>query len=413
MSREPNVATRDQQQTDQLQQPQSKGELVAAGSMKLRLPYPQSLEEYAGIDKRMWQVLIDAVWPAAQTVEAVCLAIQYCKNRNLDPVKKMVHIVPVWSKTGGPEGKGGLIETIWPAIAEIRTTAARTGSYAGKDAAVFGPDITKMFKEIDTRNDAVKDSLEVTFPEWCQVTVYRMVQGQRCAFVGPKVYWLEAYASKSNFSEVPNSMWADRKSGQLEKCAEAGALRAAFPEELGNEYAAEEMYGRKVDYAPPPPVSTNEITPPRPKKSEFERAEKKTEPAKQTPAAESHTTKKDAAPAKPQGDPRPEPPVEGVVEDPKPKPVSEPVDAEEVEEAVSEPVEPEPEEDPAADIIQELLVGACEHVDTLTRINDISDYRVEIAKQLPNDLASGWNQYCYQRQRNIAASATSGRKKSS
>ena len=41
-------------------------------------------------------------------------------------------------------------------------------------------------------------------------------------------------------------MWKQRPYGQLEKCAEAAALRKAFPEELGNEYAAEEM-GNKID----------------------------------------------------------------------------------------------------------------------------------------------------------------------
>jgi phage recombination protein Bet len=257
-------------------QVESRNELVpaASGSMKLRLPYPRTLEEYAGIDQRTWQVLIDAVWPSAKTVESVCLAISYCKSRNLDPLKRPIHIVPVWSKTGGPNGTGGEVETIWPGISELRTTAVRTGVYAGKDAAVFGPDITKEFKHVDDRNDAVKETATLTFPEWCQITVYRMVQGQRCAFVGPKVYWLEAYAAKSKFSEVPNDMWADRRSGQLEKCTEAAALRAAFPEELGNEYSAEEMYGKTIDAAPVQIQPTTVATPPRPQRSEFERPTK-------------------------------------------------------------------------------------------------------------------------------------------
>ena len=39
-------------------------------------------------------------------------------------------------------------------------------------------------------------------------------------------------------------MWSNRPVGQLEKCAEAGALRRAFPEEIGNALAAEEMEGQ-------------------------------------------------------------------------------------------------------------------------------------------------------------------------
>jgi hypothetical protein len=48
-------------------------------------------------------------------------------------------------------------------------------------------------------------------------------------------------------------MWRRRTRGQLDKCAEAAALRAAFPEELGNDYSAEEMEGQVIDHAPPPP----------------------------------------------------------------------------------------------------------------------------------------------------------------
>ena len=41
-------------------------------------------------------------------------------------------------------------------------------------------------------------------------------------------------------------MWANRPVGQLEKCAEAGALRRAFPEEIGNDLTAEEMAGQRI-----------------------------------------------------------------------------------------------------------------------------------------------------------------------
>src|SRR6185369_500402 len=41
-------------------------------------------------------------------------------------------------------------------------------------------------------------------------------------------------------------MWQERPEGQLEKCAEAAALRRAFPEEIGNELTAEEMTGKSV-----------------------------------------------------------------------------------------------------------------------------------------------------------------------
>src|SRR5256885_16005138 len=52
-----------------------------------------------------------------------------------------------------------------------------------------------------------------------------------------------AYAKWAD-TDVPNEMWSNRPVGQLEKCAEAGALRRAFPEEIGNALTAEEMEGQ-------------------------------------------------------------------------------------------------------------------------------------------------------------------------
>jgi hypothetical protein len=77
------------------------------------------------------------------------------------------------------------------------------------------------------------------------VTVYRLVNGQRCPFTEP-VFWLEAYARLGGaYSELPTDMWVKRPRGQLLKCAKAASLRAAFPEEAG--YTAEEMEGKVIE----------------------------------------------------------------------------------------------------------------------------------------------------------------------
>ena len=39
-----------------------------------------------------------------------------------------------------------MIETVWPGISELRTTAFRTGQYAGMPAPDFGPTIEHTFK---------------------------------------------------------------------------------------------------------------------------------------------------------------------------------------------------------------------------------------------------------------------------
>ena len=89
-------------------------------------------------------------------------------------------------------------------------------------------------REIMGKSKGQERSITLQFPEWCRVTITRELNGKERSFVGPKVYWLEAYAKRAD-TEVPNEMWANRPVGQLEKCAEAGALRRAFPEEIGNE----------------------------------------------------------------------------------------------------------------------------------------------------------------------------------
>jgi phage recombination protein Bet len=301
----------------------SKGEVAIFSPP--RLPYHPAVEEQFGVDKGQWKVLVEAIFPAAKSVDAIVMALTYCKSRSLDPFKRPVHIVPMWDSA-----RGAMVETVWPGISELRTTASRTKGYAGCDEAQFGDRVTMTFSgRIKEKGDWKDAKVDVEFPEWCRITVYRVVDGQRCKFVGPKVSWLETYATQGA-SELPNKMWQERPEGQLEKCAEAAALRRAFPEEIGNELTAEEMIGRNVhdlsvdipqpvtdqtaapgdrDQAPPralPPVEEKvedpeqprDGTPPRraPKSTET-KAEPKQDPISSGPINPPRTTAK-AAPAK-------------------------------------------------------------------------------------------------------------------
>lgn len=209
--------------------------------VQTRLPYNPALETRYGVDVNHWQALTDAIWPSAKTAEGVELALAYCKARNLDPMKRPVHVVPVWSTA-----LGRMTEGVWPGISELRTTAMRTRQYAGCSKTVFGPMLEHTFK----------GGFKLAFPEWAQKTVFKLVSGQVVAFEGPEVYWLETYATEKKDSEVPNSMWKKRPRGQIDKCAEAAALRMAFPEELGDEATAEEMWGKAIG-----PVETADPAP--------------------------------------------------------------------------------------------------------------------------------------------------------
>ena len=168
--------------------------------------------------------------------------------------------LPDWSKALGRE-----VETVWPGIAEVQTTAARTGQWAGMDAPRFGPDKTRTFRGRVRGEDAWQDiEVTVTFPAWCEVTVYRVVQGTRCPFT-ETVWWEETYSrAGGSRAELPTDMWVKRPHGQLLKCAKAASLRAAFPEEA--DYTAEEMEGKVIeaDGLPIAGQSAAEVTPSQP-----------------------------------------------------------------------------------------------------------------------------------------------------
>jgi phage recombination protein Bet len=228
-----------------------------------RLPLSPSIAKAHNLEAGDWRVLVEQVFPAAKSPESIFMALAYCKARGLDIYKRPVHIVPMWSSE-----KRAYVETVWPGIAEIRTTAARTGAYAGIDDIVFGQMIERSFSGRTNKGDV---SAKVSYPEFAKATVYRLVKGHRVPFTAT-VWWEEAYATVGK-TDVPNDMWCKRPRGQLAKCAEAAAIRMAFPEEVGNDLTAEEMEGHVIDHvshettertaikAPPPPAA---IAPPPP-----------------------------------------------------------------------------------------------------------------------------------------------------
>jgi hypothetical protein len=96
----------------------------------------------------------------------------------------------------------------------MRSQAAMTGEMAGSDDAVF----------TETQEDGI---LSAT------VTVYRLTQGQRFAYA--------ATARWSEYCPDNAAMWKRMPHTMLGKCAEALALRKAFPQQLAGLYSREEM----------------------------------------------------------------------------------------------------------------------------------------------------------------------------
>lgn len=180
-------------------------------------------------ESQLMTTLRSTLYPNA-TDASIALVRAYCQSAGLDPMTKPVHIVPMWDSA-----QNKMRDVVMPGIGLYRTIAARTGCM-GIGEPEFGPDVEKKIGHAT-----------ITFPTWCKVTVKRMVAGTIAEFTAREI-WMENYAIKGGPGKdvTPNAMWSKRPYGQLAKCAEAQALRKAFPE-VGAQPTAEEMEGKPLD----------------------------------------------------------------------------------------------------------------------------------------------------------------------
>lgn len=192
-------------------------------------------------EEEIFQVLSNSLYVGAQS-ESIRMVLNYCKAAGLDPMLKPVHIVPMYCSTGQKTKDGRDIKTtrdvIMPGIGLYRMQASRTEQLAGVSEPEYGAVITEKL-----------GSVEVTYPEWCKITVRRITKTGYVAEFTAKEFWKENYATKSRDDKAPNAMWQKRPYGQLSKCAESQALRKAF-HELGAQPTAEEMEGKEIDITP-------------------------------------------------------------------------------------------------------------------------------------------------------------------
>jgi phage recombination protein Bet len=202
------------------------------------------------IDESTWNTLCNSVFPGALT-DSILMAVDYCRARQLDVLKKPCHIVAMSVKEKKRLANGGMQENnVWrdvilPGIYEYRVTAHRTGDYLGMDDSEFGPAIEYKGLKV---------------PEWCRIRVYRWN-----AKIGEKA----RFSAQLNFSGVvatkadgmPNARWSRDPQQMLEKCVEAAALRRAFPDELGGEQTREEMEGKTIEYELEPETVTPTLAP--------------------------------------------------------------------------------------------------------------------------------------------------------
>lgn len=148
----------------------------------------------------------------------------------LNPFANQIYSILRFDKRSGK--KKLAIQT---GIDGFRLIADRTGQYAGSDDAKFDREDPK--------------------PGKATVTVYKMVDGQRCAF-SASARWAEYYPAQQP------GLWNTKPCVMLAKCAESLALRKAFPAELSGLYTHEEMQQADNTIATPAPRTNGTQKPP-------------------------------------------------------------------------------------------------------------------------------------------------------
>lgn len=137
------------------------------------------------------------------------LFLHACKRTGLDPLMKQIYAIKRKDRASGKE-----VMAIQTGIDGYRLIADRTGQYAGSDEPQYVV-------------------AEDGWPDMASVTIYKMVGSVRCPF--------SASARWKEYCQEASPMWKKMPFLMLGKCAEALALRKAFPAELSGVYTHEEM----------------------------------------------------------------------------------------------------------------------------------------------------------------------------
>lgn len=177
--------------------------------MELAVQQPKELD----LSREKIELIKQTVAQGATDLELE-LFFHACKRTGLDPLMKQIYAVKRWDSKEKREKM-----TFQTGIDGYRLIADRTGRYAGSSDAeyVLGED---------------------GFPDVAKVTVTKLVGGVPCQF-SSSARWAE-YVQLSKEGH-PTSMWKKMPFLMLAKCAEALALRKAFPAELSGVYTHEEM----------------------------------------------------------------------------------------------------------------------------------------------------------------------------
>lgn len=203
----------------------SEEEAVMVEAAKLTFTYPDYHE------KRGQRVLAP---------RAILAKFRHTAERTgLDPLANQLYCIPRL-------GRGGIEWTIQTAIDGFRVVAERSKQYAGQTPKQWltheGEWVDVWVREIHGQKDEKGKVIAGAHPLAARAGVKRHDWDEPLYAVAT---WDE-YAQTTAKGAL-TSMWATRGPGQLAKCAEALALRAAFPQDLSGIYTADEIRDEVVE----------------------------------------------------------------------------------------------------------------------------------------------------------------------
>jgi len=157
---------------------------------------------------------------AGATDDELQLFLYTCKRTGLDPLARQIHMVKRWNAQARRE-----VATIQTGIDGYRLIADRTGKLAGISDPIYGAENAEGH------------------PASATVTVRKIVGSNICDFTASARFseYVQTYKPKDSNKIALSPMWAKMPFLMLGKCAEALALRKAFPADLSGVYTAEEM----------------------------------------------------------------------------------------------------------------------------------------------------------------------------
>jgi phage recombination protein Bet len=134
------------------------------------------------------------------------LFLYVCQRTGLDPFSRQIHLMPRWNSKIGKD-----IMMVVIGIDGLRSTAERTGAYAGNTDPVFGEDmeISVTKKGYNGSKDTVT---KYTVPSRATVTVKKVVHGLVCDFPAT-AKWTEYYPGDKG-----GMMWIKMPENMLGKC---------------------------------------------------------------------------------------------------------------------------------------------------------------------------------------------------